>query len=176
MITMKKAGSLIIFSLIIAGVFSCHKIEHLSPVPYIKYQNFKIFDTVDPLGNNAKGGRLTFYFEDGDGDIGLNAPPPETVEDTNNLIMQLYRKKAGVMELIPDSLNDPLKPASFRIPYMEALGQNKILRGTISVTFLYLFYTTDDTIKYDFRIRDRAENESNTESTGEIIITQNNTY
>ena len=43
--------------------------------------------------------------------------------------------------MVPAPDNDPLKPSSYRIPYMERLGQNKILKGTISVTFLYLFYS-----------------------------------
>ena len=48
-------------------------------------------------------------------------------------------KKGELWYLLPD--NDPLKPSAYRIPYMERLGQNKILKGTISVTFLYLFYS-----------------------------------
>ena len=65
---------------------------------------------------------------------------------------------------------------SYRIPYMERLGVNKILRGTISLTFLYLFYSPGDTIKYDFYIKDRALNESNVASTGEIVPAVNKTY
>jgi hypothetical protein len=78
------------------------------------------------------------------------------------------------MVAAPD--NDPLKPSPYRIPYMERLGQNKILKGTISVTFLYLFYSTADTIRYDFYIKDRALNESNVVSTNEIELAVNNTY
>ena len=44
---------------------------------------------------------------------------------------------------------------------MERLGQNKILKGTISVTFLYRLILPADTIKYDFYIKDRAYNVSN---------------
>jgi hypothetical protein len=74
--------------------------------------------------------------------------------------------------------NDPLKPSSYRIPYMERLGQNKILKGTISVTFLYTFYDPKENniIKYDFKIKDRASNESNTVSTCEIPLSVNGIY
>lgn len=72
--------------------------------------------------------------------------------------------------------NDPLRPSSYRIPYMERLGQNKILKGTITVTFLYQFYTESDTIRYDFYIKDRANNESNMASTSEIILSVNDIY
>lgn len=152
---------------------SCERIESIPPVPRIEYKSFEVFDTIDILGNRAKGGRLSFYFEDGDGDIGM-LPPTGEVEDTNNLIVTLYRKSAGVM--VPAQENDPLMPSSYRIPFMEREGQNKILRGTIDVTFLYLFYSVADTIKYDFYIKDRALNESNVVSTNEIIISVNNVY
>ena len=79
--------------------------------------------------------------------------------------------------VVSSDKNDPLRPySSYRIPYMERLGQNKILKGTISVTFLYQDYSPADTIKYDFYIKDRALNESNMESTSEIIISDNNIY
>jgi hypothetical protein len=59
---------------------------------------------------------------------------------------------------------------------MVRLGQNKILRGTIQVTFLYLFATPADTIQYDFYIKDRALHKSNVTTTSEIIISANNIY
>lgn len=162
--------------IVIFAVFlfsSCTKIERLPPEPYIEYMSFQVFDTVDILGNVAKGGRLKFYFEDGDGDLGLINPGGDQA-DTNNLIVTLYRKIHG--EMVPAPENDPLRPSSYRIPYMQREGQNKILKGTISVTFLYIFYSKSDTIRYDFYIKDRAFNESNVASTNEIIISRNNTY
>jgi hypothetical protein len=143
--------------------------------PQIEFTSFTIFDTTDILGNNSKGGRLKFHFEDGDGDLGLNAPSQsDTLADSTNLFFTLFRKEGGVMVAAPD--NDPLKPSSYRIPYMERLGQDKILKGTISVTFLYLFYSPSDTIRYDFYIKDRALNESNVASTSEIVLSVNKTY
>jgi len=152
---------------------SCRKIVQLSSIPRIEFTSFTIFDTIDILGNDAKGGRLKFYFEDGDGNIGLKEPSVIQY-DTTNMFFTLFRKTGGIMEPAPE--NDPLKPSSYRIPYMERLGVNKILKGTISVTFLYSFYNQDDTIKYDFYIKDRDYNQSNTASTGEIIISENNIY
>lgn len=167
---MKK---LLFISVIFLFAISCRKIQQMSPIPNIKYNSFSIFDTTDILGNNAKGGRLNFYFEDGDGDLGLeNTAGNQT--DTNNLIITMQRKINGVMLPAPD--NDPLKPSSYRIPYMAREGQNKILKGTISVIFLYPFYTPQDTIMYDFYIVDRASNKSNTVSTNEIVVSVNKTY
>jgi len=170
---MRKNRYLVISLISLLALVSCTKIEHLSPIPSISYTSFTIFDTTDILGNESKAGRLKFYFEDGDGNVGLKVPS-EGQADSTNLFFTLYRKTDGVME--PANPDDPLYPSSYRIPYMVRLGQNKILRGTISVTFLYLFYTPSDTIKYDFYIKDRALNESNVASTSEIIISANNVY
>jgi hypothetical protein len=152
---------------------SCTKIEHLSPIPSIKFNSFTIFDTTDILGNVTKAGKLEFYFEDGDGDIGLKVPTGGQADSTN-LFFTLYRKTDGVMELA--AADDPLYPSDYRIPYMVRLGQNKIIKGTVSVTFLYLFYTPTDTIKYDFYLKDRALHDSNVASTSEIVIATNSVY
>lgn len=152
---------------------SCHKIEQVSPIPSIGFKSFTIFDTTDILGNRSKGGRLSFSFEDGDGDLGLN-PPVSGYTDSTNLFFALYRKKNGVM--VPADMNDPIFPSAYRIPYMEGQGQNKVLKGTINVTFLYLFFSVEDTIKYDFYIKDRALHESNIASTSEIVLGVNKVY
>ena len=160
----------ILFSL--CGIFlgSCGKIQQLPDVPRIEFRTFTVFDTTDILGNHSKGARLQFYFEDGDGDIGLDQPALNQT-DTTNLFISLYRKNDGVM--IPASGNDPLRPLGYRIPYMERLGQNKILKGTVKITFVYPFYSLTDTIRYDFILKDRAGNESNTASTCEIVLSRN---
>ena len=170
---MRTIKNLVIILIAAVALNSCRKIEQLPSVPRVEFTSFAIFDTVDILGNHSKGGRLKFYFEDGDGDIGLEAPGKNET-DTTNLFFTLFRKKGGNM--VEAASNDLLKPSSYRIPYMERLGVNKILKGTISVTFLYLFYAPGDTIKYDFYIKDRALNESNVASTSEIAISVNNIY
>ena len=170
---------LIIYSLLfLAAVMlfgSCHKIQQLPPEPYIEFVSFTVFDTTDILGNDSKGGRLKIYFEDGDGNLGLKSAESGQ-EDTTNLFLVLYRKTNGEMIQVPD--DDLMKPASYRIPYMERTGRNKILKGTITIAMLYLFYDPDDndTIMYDITIKDRADNFSNTISTSEIALSFNNVY
>ncbi len=161
--------------IILALSGSCNKIQHLPPEPYIEYRNFAVFDTIDILGNYCKGGRLKFYFEDGDGNLGLESPE-NTGLDTTNLFFTLYRKTDGEMIQVPE--NDLMKPSSYRIPFMKREGQNKILKGTISVTFIYLFYMpeSNDTIMYEFNLKDRAENYSNTAITTEIPLSVNGIY
>lgn len=168
---MRFAIPLILFTVLI---FSCRKIEKLPPEPFIEFTSFSVFDTTDILGNAAKAGKLKFYFEDGDGDLGLPLPADDLSFDTINLFFSLYRKVEGVMT--PVAENDPLKPSGYRIPYMEREGQNKILKGTISITFLYLTYSPADILRYDFYIKDRKGNESNTVSTPEIDISINDIY
>jgi hypothetical protein len=170
---MKNIKYIVLLFLGVSVIFSCRKIEQLPPEPSISFVSFSVFDTTDILGNASKGGRLKFHFEDGDGDLGLD-PPTKLQDDTTNLFLKLYRKKDGKMtEALPSDL---LYPHSYRIPYMEKLGVNKILKGTVSVTFLYLFYSNSDTIQYDFYIKDRALNESNVASTCEIPLAANKIY
>lgn len=167
--------SFFIALIITAFAGSCTKIQQLPPEPYIEYRNFAVFDTVDILGNFCKGGRLKFYFEDGDGNLGLPLPDG-TGSDTANLFFALYRKTAGEMVPVPE--DDAISPSYYRIPYMDREGQNKILKGTISVTFIYLFYepADNDTVIYEFYLKDRAENLSNTETTSEIPLSWNGVY
>jgi hypothetical protein len=159
----------------LVSLFSCHKIEVMSPIPFVEYRSFEVFDTIDALGNREKAGRLKFYFEDGDGDLGLNAPQSEG-EQATNLFFTLYRKIDGVMTPAPD--NDPLKTSPFRIPYMERQGINKMLKGIIAVTIIYPTFNAgdDDTIMYDFYMTDRAGNDSNTATTSEITLSKNGVY
>jgi hypothetical protein len=168
----KKYLIVIIIAVPLLG--SCLKIQQLPAVPHIEFRSFAVFDTITILGE-YKAGRLVFYFEDGDGDVGLEAPTGYQT-DTTDLFLTLLRKKGGIMDTITDK-TDPLLPyPSYMIPYMERTGVNKILKGTISVTFLYLFYNPTDTISYDFYIEDRALNKSNIESTGEIALSSNHVY
>jgi hypothetical protein len=174
---MRRVIQIVFILIAILAMSSCRKIEHLSSIPHIEFTSFTVFDTIDILNNPLKAGRLKFNFEDGDGDLGLESPQISGVLDSTNLFFMLYRKKGGTMVEVLDS-TDLMKPNSYRIPYMERLGQNKILKGTISVVFLYTFYAPKDSsiIRYDFFIKDRAENVSDTASTSEIPLSLNGLY
>jgi hypothetical protein len=172
---MRILSYITLVTLIAISILSCHKIETLPDRPHIEYKSFAVFDTTDILGNYCKGGRLNFYFEDGDGDLGLDSPG-EGDQDTVNMFFTLYRNTRGIFSEVPE--NDLMNPSDYRIPYMERTGQNKILKGTISVTFLYLFYSPEDTdtIKYEFYIKDRAQHISDTAITSEIPLSVNGLY
>lgn len=173
---MRIINYLVIISIVVLLTCSCRKIENLSPVPHIEFKSFTVFDSIDPLDNYVKGGRLKFYFEDGDGNLGLKSNQSGQTE-TINLFFSSYRKINGEMVQITDT-TDPVIAYKYTIPYMERLGVNKILKGTISVAFLYPFYEPRDSnvIRYDFFIKDRAENMSDTASTCEIPLSINGFY
>jgi hypothetical protein len=164
-------------ALIVTALFlaSCKPIEQLPDTPNIIFRSFLVFDTTHSLGS-CKAGRLKFYFEDGDGDLGMSAQSGEETE-TSNLFFTMYRKIGGALIEAADS-GDLLKPGNYRIPYMERNGRNKILRGTIDITMLYTFYDVadNDTILYDFTVIDRAGNTSNVARTSEIALSANGLY
>jgi hypothetical protein len=166
----------LVFILFIAAVFmiaSCKPIESLPDEPAVEFRTFALSDTVDILGNPSKAGKLTFYFEDGDGDLGLISPAIPGLDPASNLFLKLYRKNNGIFELVEPG--DPLYPSEYRIPFLEAEGQNKILRGTIDLTLFYFLYNPNDTLYYDFWVRDRGGHDSNTASTCIFVLGDNGT-
>ncbi len=174
---MKSSNKNIVICFLVASVISsCHKIEQLPVVPRIEFTSFSVFDTTDILGNQSKGGCLNFYFEDGDGNIGLEAPTSGET-DTTNMFITLYEKIEEEFVMVTDPAN-PLKPADYRIPYMEKTGQNKIMTGNISLRFVYLYYDPEDStiVQYSFKIKDRDDQYSNMETTCEIPLSKNGIY
>jgi len=162
---MKKVA-LIVIGIIVASFFACQKVESLSDIPFIEFKSFDLKDTIDILGNPSKIGELVFKFEDGDGDIGLGQVDSLSSDTTNyNLFFTLFEKIEGEFQVVDE--DDLETSLNFRIPYIENVGQNKTLKGEIKVDFYYLLMLYD-TIKYEFYIIDRAEHESNVETTSEI--------
>ncbi len=160
----RLAGLFIIFPFLI---FACVKVDKLPATPSISFTSFETYSSVDTLGNLDRIGKLKFHFQDGDGDLGLD-PPTTPGADSVNLFFNMFRLKKGI--LVPAADNDPLKPSPYRIPYLNQVGQSHVLTGTISVTFVYLFYSNADTIEYQFYIKDRAGHASDTVSTCPIVI------
>ncbi len=166
--TMARRLTYLSLFILIALSMSCVKIRHLPPEPVIEFRDFTVFDTITLLGP-SKAGRLNFYFEDGDGDLGFDAQGVY-LGDTTNLFITCYKKTSGNYVEITDPY-DPLKPGNYRIPYIEMTGQNQAMTGTIEVTIYYSLLTSfDDTVRYDFWVKDRAGHISNTASTCDIVF------
>ncbi len=83
--------------------------------------------------------------------------------------MQYYEKHGGQFQLI-----NLLFPLNYRIPYITPEGNNKALSAEIRIKMLAPYYSPflniGDTVRYDFYIKDRAGHQSNTATTGDVII------
>jgi hypothetical protein len=144
----------IILFVIIVILPSCEKYDDYSPIPHVTY------DTLQPkTSNGSKFLEISIDFIDGDGDLCI---PNDTVK---NLIFTLYQLENDTFKKV-----DLTVPYEFSIPYYEPEGRNKLMQGKI----LNKFYMSDlqqfDTIKFSFYVFDRAGNNSNTEYTPEIIL------
>ena len=159
---------LILSSILLTG---CPVPSTLPEVPSVEYQSFILSEKSNPLGSKILTGDLTFYFEDGDGDIGFYASLDSLNQPDSlryNLFLFLHERVDGKYRMI-DTSELESKPF-YRIPPLDREGQNKTLKGEIEVEIEY--YTIDyDTLKYSFYIMDRAFHKSNVDTTTEIIFT-----
>ena len=150
-------AKIIVLFIFLFVIYSCQEIQSYSPIPQIKYKSAEL--KIDTLFSDTflKTVNLKFSLIDGDGDIGSDS--------TSNFFYKMYYKIDG------EYLEYPNKDSIFfKIPYIEqSSGQNKALFADIVIKFEYLpsEYVLD-TIKYDFYIIDRANNQSNIESSPEF--------
>ena len=158
---------LIVSSFIMILFTGCEKIQSYPETPRVEYKSFGIYGTVDALGNEILVGQLEFEFTDGDGNVGLKQDSATNVPDSlkYNLFLSLYNKEGKDFEKIKD-----LPSLNYRTPYIEREGQNKTLKGTITVDLEYKTIEYD-TIFYTFYITDRDYNRSNVDSTEVLIFT-----
>ena len=148
---------------------SCVKQESFSIIPEISFREFvRVFDT----GQYAVRGILSFYFQDGDGDIGLNPwdtfPPYDPAgQYFYNLVISYFEKQNGTwVEVI-------LVPSySARIPVLTPENPGKAIKGFIVDTLILNPAPVFDTIRFDVLIYDRALHQSNLISTPEIPLTR----
>ncbi len=148
----------------------CPTPKVLPDVPRVEYQSFILTEKYNALGSKILIGDLTFYFEDGDGDIGFRADLDSTSLPDSlkyNLFLTLHEMVDGEFRAV-DTSELESKPY-YRIPPLDREGQNKTLKGEIKVEIEY--YTIDyDTLKYSFYLMDRAFNRSNVDTTSEILF------
>ncbi len=145
----------------------CGEIVSYPEIPNVEFKAFNLYTSTDILGNQILLGKLDIDFTDGDGDVGMDQPSSGDLPDTLqfNLFLNLYEVKNKIPHKI-EGLEGELK---YRIPFMERIGQNKTLQGTITIDIEYKSIEYD-TIIYTFQILDRAFNRSNTDTTGLIIF------
>lgn len=144
-------------------------------IPRIEYLGFeKIYNPDLELFDR---GVLSFSYEDGDGDIGLNSgdtfPPYNPGSEYHyNLVITYFEMQNGILTEVPILWYNPQTEEfdtlslSARIPDLTPDGVNKSISGEIYDTlFIYNFNSDFDTLKFDAYIVDRALNKSNTIST-----------
>lgn len=162
---------LFLFSLAIFFA-ACEEIKTYPEIPSVDYQSFSLYATIDALGNKILLGKLEFEFTDGDGDLGLEQPELDNPSDSlppdsliYNLYLSLYEKNDTGFAKTED-----INSLNFRVPYIERVGQNKTLKGRITIDLEYKVIEYD-TFFYTFYIVDRQFNKSNVDSTDILIFT-----
>ncbi|MFH1296792.1 MAG: hypothetical protein ABIJ04_05900 [Bacteroidota bacterium] len=148
-------------------ISSCVKQEEFSEIPEISLRPFvRIFDT----GQYAVKGVLSFDFQDGNGDIGLN--PGDTFPPFNrggdyyyNLVIRYFEKQDSIyVEVVLEP------PFSARIPVLNPDYPGKAIRGFILDTLAMDPSPAFDTVRFEFFLYDRALNKSNVLTTTDIPL------
>ncbi len=121
-------------------------------------------------------GFLTLGFEDGDGNFGLGQGDTTgifcpTCDFHHNIFCEYEERRDGVW--VPIELDPALDqvPFYYRAPRIEPSGQNKALRGTITVELAPRYYLTSawDTLRFAVHIVDRDLQSSDTLRTISVI-------
>lgn len=173
---MKRLIAFLVVAALVITVYSgCKKPETFPIIPAIEFKSIGSYKNISGKDSVTV---ITISFTDGDGDIGYapagNGP---VFDDTSsayyyNFIVHFYEKKNGVW--VRDTVFDrpPFSGFSGRLPNLTPRGENKALKGDISMDQYISFYPVqNDTIKYEVYIYDRALHKSNTVMTSEIVIT-----
>ena len=152
--------SVIVLMLLLA----CEEITTVNPVPVIKYKGFILTEGRDSLGNLVFEGKLVFSFSDDDGADLSKTPYGDTIY---SIITEPFIKNTdnSYTESDFDTVNNYL--IYDEDMNISKVGQNKTLHGDIEIT-RYYFFVPADTIRYEFYIIDRDENQSNVEVTSDI--------
>ncbi len=152
----------LIVILLIQLLFGCEKAEEYSEIPEIKFLEF---DVIPGDGEyTIAEGVLTFAFVDGDGNIGFaeNSDQDTTNNVADFVYKEYYKKDGSFIEK---------KGNSFYLPYFQEGVYKKSLKGTIDI-FLPRTILSPDTVYYEFYILDRDANQSNIETTVEIVYSE----
>lgn len=146
---------------------SCKNKEKFSVVPHIEFVSL---EKVDNGSGSDSQANLTIYFQDGDGDIGLDETDKDSVFAIDsyyyyNFFIDLYEKTNGVW--VRQELPTPLHA---RIPHLSNSVPESIEGKLTITTFINNPYSTHDTVRLQCFIVDRALNHSDTITTPEIIV------
>jgi len=165
-------NALLIIGLILTFIIGCVETEPVSTIPEITFKNFELFVAYDTFQErDMLFGKLKFDFIDGNADIGLYYQE-DTIswnENNYNVYLKPYEKVDSQYFKIPDdSLNLPPYFIIAHNDKLDRVGQNKTIKGSITINIEYFILPPYDTIRYEFFIRDRDGNKSNVEVSSDI--------
>ena len=165
---------------------ACFRPPNYPDTPAIGFESIRNV----PISNGNDSVYITISYQDGNGDIGLDAraasdtmPPYQRSLANgqpnlffNNYFLNLYKKVNG--RFVKVTFNAGEFSLNARIPPLNP-SRNSAIEGTLTygLQFFYIFaeaYTPrisrNDTVKFDVQIADRALNRSNIIETQEIIV------
>ena len=151
--------------LVALSLSACKKPEKYSVIPAIEFVSLEAYE-------DAYSGTdvcLTFKFQDGDGDIGLDEDDTRPPYDTSsiyyyNCFITYFEKQNGefVKVELPSTLN-------MRIPRLSDEAEESISGELYLNLFANNPFSPYDTIRYELFIVDRALHHSNTITTTEYV-------
>lgn len=176
------------------GIVGCLKAPDYSVVPEISFNSITLTSIAGPRGANRKDSvSVVVNFQDGDGDLGLEGDRFGIASDSMNPFKRLkpdritpnryYRnyfvdvflknRTTGIYEKL--SANRlPNGDYNGRYPRLVSADTKPApLKGTITRALLFNYGTPffgGDEVRFDITIADRAFHESNTITTGSIVI------
>jgi hypothetical protein len=180
-----KYRNLLLLS-VVAFISSCGKEESFSPIPEIQFERY-----INYVGTAGKDTAVDFIFtiKDGDGDIGFtdNEFDNSCGADNANLYLAYetkdganFRKKKlwlQVVEVTPtcDTLiyfDSVQVKFNQRMQYIEPAGNSKSIEATVTYRMDYTsaLVLLDNIGRFEFYIRDRANNKSNVVLSNELIL------
>ena len=157
MIKNQKAGLILVVIILSSALFfvACNKDGDFSPIPQIEVMGV----ARENNGFKDTAATVTIYFADGDGDLGVF---DDGTQKENNFIISCFEKKNDVWNFLID-LSAPF-------PTITPTGSNKSIDGTIDYLMPLPPNVSNDTLRYELYIIDRAGNESNKVTTNEIVV------
>lgn len=146
---------------------SCIHREKFSVIPHIEFVSVEKVD--DESGSDSQAD-LTIYFQDGDGNIGLDETDIDPVFSVDsqyyyNFFIYLFEKNNGIWteQVLP-------MPLHARIPHLSN-SEPESIEGKLTIrTFINNPHSTNDTVRLKCFIVDRDLNHSDTITTPEIIL------
>jgi len=150
------------------GIHSCKKHEVYPIEPIIEYKEFVKIDNSTGIDNK---GYLIINFTDGDGDIGLETE--DTLSPYNVNGDYYYNCLIDYFELENDTFKkvDLAFTFNVRVPYIEEELANRGIKGEIEVeVYFNNINSTNDSIRFEVQLIDRALHKSNIITTPSIYV------